>query len=100
MFDSIPLFIELPRSYHIDYGETNFNTKKISMKDVVSFKILKNPESKWLEKIETARNIYFEDNGGEDSTTDIIEPLWVHEIVNNPKEFECLELYFKEWTNR
>jgi len=100
MFDSIPLFKELPRSYHLNYNETDYKTKKIAMKKVVAFEILKNPESKWLEKIEQARKIYLDDNNGEDSTGDYLEPIWIHELIKEPKRFEELKKYFKNWKNR
>jgi hypothetical protein len=100
MFDSIPLFKKLPRSYHLNYNETDFNTKKIAMNRVVAFEILKNPESKWLEKIEHAREKYLDDNSGEESTGDYLEPIWIHELIKKPKRFEELKEYFKNGKTR
>mgnify|MGYP003122416642 CR=1 FL=1 len=100
MFDSIPLFKELPRTYHLNYNETDSNTEKIAMNKVISFEILKNPESEWLKKIELARNTYLSDNDTEDSTGDYLEPIWIHELIKNPKRFEQLKEYFKSWKKR
>lgn len=100
MFDSIPLFKELPRTYHLNYNETDSNTEKIAMHKIVAFEILKNPESKWLEKIKKARKIFLDDNNGEGSTGDYSEPVWVHELIKKPKKFEELKEYFKSWKNR
>ena len=100
MFDSIPLFKKLPRSYHLNYNETDSNTEKIAMNEIVRFEILKNPETEWLKKIEFARKIYLNDNSGEGSTGDYNEPIWIHELIKNPKKFEQLKEYFKSWKNR
>ncbi|WP_299385784.1 hypothetical protein [uncultured Lacinutrix sp.] len=100
MFDSIPLFKELQRTYHINYNKTDSNTKKIAMNNIISFEILKNPNSKWLEKIEQARKIYLNDNNGEESTGDYLEPIWIHELIKNPKKFKELKEYFKSWKNK
>ena len=94
------MFKELPRTYHLNYNETDSNTEQIAMNEVVSFEILENPKSKWLEKIEHARKIYLDDNSGEDSTGDYHEPIWIHELIKKPKRFEELKEYFKSWKNR
>ncbi|PQJ73614.1 hypothetical protein [Polaribacter butkevichii] len=100
MFDSIPLFKELPRTYHLNYNETDSIAEKIAMNNIVSFEILKNPNSKWLEKIEQARKTYLNDNSGEDSTGDYLEPIWIHELIKKPKRFKELKDYFKSWKNK
>ena len=100
MFDSIPLFKELPRTYHLNYNETDSNTEKVAMNEIVAFEIITNPDSKWLEKIENVRKTYLDDNNGEDSTGDYLEPIWIHELIKKPKRFEELKEYFKSWENK
>lgn len=99
LFDSIPLFTELPRSCDLNYNDTNSNTLKIAMNEIVSFEILKNPESKWLEKIKLARKTVLK-NDTEESTGDYLEPIWIHELIKNPKKIEKLKAHFKNHNGR
>ena len=95
MFDSIPLFLELPRYIQINYNDVELPRQKIAMTDIVSIEILSQPCEKWLTEIENKRELYNEDNGGEDSTGDNYEPLWAHEALNKPKVLSYIKEVFK-----
>jgi len=95
MFDSIPLFLELPRYIQINYNDAALCRQKIAMTDISTFEILIQPSEKWREEIEKKRKIYLEDNNGEGSTGDYYEPLWAHELINDPKELKRIKEEFK-----
>jgi len=95
MFDSIPLFMELPRYIQINYNDATLCRQKIAMTDIASFEIIIHPSEKWLTEIERKRKVYLEDNNGIGSTGDYYEPQWAHELLDNPKELTRLKEVFK-----
>ncbi|CAL2079085.1 conserved hypothetical protein [Tenacibaculum sp. 190524A05c] len=97
VFDSIPLFKELPREYHLRYDKHEKLTKKIAMSDIISIKIIKQPSKIWLDKIAKAKKLYWEDNDTEDSTGDFLEPTWYHELIQDQKKFNELKDYYNKW---
>lgn len=97
LFDSIPLFKELPREYHLRYDKHEKLTKKIAMSDIISIKIIKQPSKIWLDKIAKAKKLYWDDNDTEDSTGDFLEPTWYHELIQDQKKFNELKNYYNKW---
>lgn len=95
MFDSIPLFMELPRYIQINYNDVALCRQKIAMADITSIEIIHHPSEKWLSEIDRKRKIFLEDNSGEESTGDYYEPQWAHELLDNPKELARLKGVFK-----
>lgn len=95
MFDSIPLFMELPSYIQLNYNNAALCRQKVAMTDIASIEILRHPDEKWLAEIEKKRKLYHEDNGGEDSSGDFYEPQWAHELLDNPKELTRLKEAFK-----
>lgn len=97
LFDSIPLFKELPREYHLRYDKDQKLTKKIAMSDIISIEMIKKPKQVWLDKIAKAKKLYWDDNDTEDSTGDFLEPTWYHELIREPKKFNELKDYYNKW---
>ncbi|WP_348710480.1 hypothetical protein [Tenacibaculum sp. 190524A05c] len=97
LFDSIPLFKELPREYHLRYDKHEKLTKKIAIADIISIEIIKKPQQIWLDKIAKAKKLYWEDNDTEDSTGDFLEPTWYHELIQDQKKFNELKDYYNKW---
>lgn len=97
LFDSIPLFKELPREYHLRYDKLENLAEKIPMSDIISIEIIKKPQQVWLDKIAKAKKLYWDDNSDENSTGDFLEPTWYHELIQEPKRFNSLREYFNKW---
>ncbi|WP_075340399.1 hypothetical protein [Tenacibaculum agarivorans] len=97
LFDSIPLFKELPREYHLRYDKLENLTEKIAMSDIISVEIVKKPQQIWLDRIAKAKKLYWDDNDTEDSTGDFLEPTWYHELIQDQNKFNTLKDYYNKW---
>ena len=97
MFDTLPLFTELPKYLHLDYNDKELKRQKIPMNDIVSFEIVMEPAEKWLTEIEQKRKACFAEVYGENSSGDFLEPSWVHELIKDPETLKHWKEYFEKW---
>ena len=82
----LPVSLFLPNEEWARSAEfiNNLGSEKINVDDISKFKLLKNPERRWLEIIEKTR---IEQDEINDEWEDYFEPLWYHEIRKNEDQF-------------
>ncbi len=100
MFDTIPLFTELPYDMHLNYHDKKLPRKKIAMSKIISIEVIENPNEKWLKEIEKKRTIYLTKINNEGYSGDYQEPIWAHELLKDLETFNRIKSTFKEWNGK
>ena len=96
LFDSLPIIKHFQHgNTYIDYNHVD-EVDKIHLKDIKAIEIITNPDFIWRDKIQKQRQEYNKSYENDDNYTgDYLEPLWYHEIIENPKLLKYIEERFR-----
>lgn len=100
MFDSIPLFKELPSDLHLNYNDKELLRQKIAMHEIISIEVIENPSEKWLQEIEQKRKTYLTEINNDDYSGDYQEPIWAHDLLKDSETLNIIKSRFKEWNGK
>jgi len=91
IYEELPLSLNLPRQGGELQGQGAMNLKKrkISVDDIEEFKLLENPNEKWINIIQETKDRL---RTSSNDWVDYQEPLWYHEIRNDSALFHNLKV--------
>ncbi|MDN5203319.1 hypothetical protein QQ008_18175 [Fulvivirgaceae bacterium BMA10] len=100
LIKELVIFKSLPLAMHVDSPHKEKElTSTINLNQVKSFKLIENPSSQWLEEIKkkkAALNKKMEaDKKKGNLWLNYQDPVWYHDIINDPKAFTYYSAFFK-----
>lgn len=89
MLDEMVMYTSIPLSMYVEDEGTA--TIQIPVSEIKSVEILTKPGKAWLNLIEEARKRHRKEAG---DWEDYIEPVWYHEVIQDPEMVKELSKYF------